>query len=109
MMIPESYAKDSQEIAGRILDHNDSLGPADLQANLAYPFIHLAILTLFDYFLYILISCGKNITKNPIYKIKPMVSHLLLAITPPQPLALLLYPHKTLIAVFIPYYYFYCV
>ena len=52
MMIPESYAKDTQAIAGRVLDHDISLSEVDLQANLAYPFSFLfELASLFFYFI----------------------------------------------------------
>lgn len=38
MMLPEMYAKDTLALAGRILDHNDSLDTNQLENHLEYPF-----------------------------------------------------------------------
>lgn len=44
MMLPEQYAKDTLALAGRVLDHSDTLNSATLSSSLEYP-IH----TLFFY------------------------------------------------------------
>lgn len=55
MMLPEQYAKDTLALAGRVLDHSDTLNSATLSSSLEYPIHTLFFFTLTCLFLTVFI------------------------------------------------------